>query len=80
MTELKHIQLVYKEALPAKIGIRYGCSVVCWSPLKSTAQKLSKTYTVFCLKQIESMHGHWFISLRKQDHAVLGIGRYIFSK
>jgi len=52
MTELKHIQLVYKEALPAKIGIRYGCSVVCWSPLKSTAQKLSKTYTVFCLKQI----------------------------
>jgi len=24
------------------------------------------------LKQIESIRGHWFISLREQDHAVLG--------
>jgi len=33
---------------------------------------MSKTYTVFRLKQIESIHGHWFISLREQDHAFLG--------
>ena len=46
--------------------------MVCWSPLKQTAQKLSKTYKVFRLKQIESMRGHWFISLWEQDHAVLG--------
>jgi len=30
---------------------------------------MSKTYTVFRLKQIESLHEHWFISLREQDHA-----------
>jgi len=41
---------------------------------------MSKTYTVFCLKQIEIMHGHWFIFLREQDHAFSGIGRYISSK
>jgi len=34
-------------------------------------QKISKTYVVFRLKQIESMHGDWFISLREQDHAFL---------
>jgi len=33
------------------------------------APKMSKTYTVFRLKQIESLHEHWFISLREQDHA-----------
>jgi len=33
---------------------------------------MSKTYTVFRLKQIESMHGHWFTSLREQYHAFLG--------
>jgi len=33
---------------------------------------VSNTYTVFRLKQIESMHGHWFISLREQGHAFLG--------
>jgi len=37
---------------------------------------MSKTYTSFCLKQIESMHGHWFISLREQDHAFLGGALY----
>jgi len=26
---------------------------------------MSKTYTVFRLKQIESMHAHWFIFLRE---------------
>jgi len=41
---------------------------------------MSRTYAVFCLKQIESMHGHWFISLREEYHAFLGIGRYISSK
>jgi len=30
---------------------------------------MSKTYTLFCLKQVESMHGHWYISLPEQDHA-----------
>jgi len=30
---------------------------------------MSKTYTVFRLKQIESMHGHWLTSLLEQDHA-----------
>jgi len=30
---------------------------------------MSKTCTIFRLKQTESMHGHWFISLREQDHA-----------
>jgi len=30
---------------------------------------MSKTYTLFRLKQIESMHGYWFISLQEQDHA-----------
>jgi len=44
-------------------------------PYKKKAQKMSKTYTLFRLKQIESMHGHWFIPLREQDHAFLGIGR-----
>jgi len=33
---------------------------------------MSKTYTLFRLKQTESMNGHWFISLREQDHAFLG--------
>jgi len=33
---------------------------------------MSKTYALFRLKQLESMHGHWFISLREQDHAFLG--------
>jgi len=33
---------------------------------------MSKTYTLFRLKQIESMHGHWFILLRQQHHAFLG--------
>jgi len=32
---------------------------------------MNKTYVVFRLKQIESMHEHWFISLREQDHAFL---------
>ena len=40
--------------------------------LKHTAQKISKKYTLFRLKQIESIHGHWFISLREQDHAFAG--------
>jgi len=33
---------------------------------------MNKSYTLFRLKQVESMHGHWFISLLKQDHAFLG--------
>jgi len=33
---------------------------------------MTKAYVVFRLKQIESMHGHWFISLREQYHAYLG--------
>jgi len=33
---------------------------------------MSKTYTLFYLKEIESMHGHWYISLPEQDHAFLG--------
>jgi len=41
---------------------------------------MSKTCTVFRLKQIESMHGRWFISLWEQDHAFLGIVRYVSSK
>jgi len=41
---------------------------------------MRNTYAVFRLKQIESMHGHWFISLCEQDHAFLGIVRYISSK
>jgi len=32
---------------------------------------MTKTCIVFRLKQIESMHGHWYISLREQDHAFL---------
>jgi len=36
---------------------------------------MSKTYTLFRLKQIESIRRHWFIPLREQDHAFLGIGR-----
>jgi len=26
---------------------------------------MSKTYTLFRLKQLESMHGHWLISFRE---------------
>jgi len=67
----------YKEALPANIGIRYSCPMVGWSPQKQTAQKMSKTYTVFRLKEIESIHGHWFISLRARPcifgHSVLHV-------
>jgi len=33
---------------------------------------MSKTYRLFRLKQIESMHGHWFISLPEQDYEFLG--------
>jgi len=33
---------------------------------------MSKAYKLFRLKQIESMHGHWFISLWEQDHEFLG--------
>ena len=33
---------------------------------------MSKTYTLFRFKQLESMHGHWLISLQEQDHVFLG--------
>jgi len=60
---------LYNEALPAKIGIKIWQPHGLLMPSKIKAQKMSKTYTLFRLKQIESMHGHWFISLREQDHA-----------
>ena len=36
MTELEHVQLglLRKEALTAKIGIRYGSRMFCWIPTK----------------------------------------------
>jgi len=34
MTELERIQLLCKEALPTKIGMRNGSPTVCWSPTK----------------------------------------------
>jgi len=37
-TELKHT-LLHKEALPRKMCIRYGSSVVCWSPTKIYGSK-----------------------------------------
>ena len=34
---------------------------------------MSKPYSmVLTLKQIESMHGYWFVSLGQQEHAFLG--------
>jgi len=32
MTGLKH-KLLYKEALPVQIGLRYSSPTVCWNPL-----------------------------------------------
>ena len=49
-----------------------GSPMVCRSPLKLTAQKMSITCTLFRLKQIESMYGYWLISLREEDHAFFG--------
>jgi len=47
MTELEHTQLLHKEKLPAKIGIRDGMAP--WfveDPLKRTAQSMTKTYSL----------------------------------
>ena len=40
------MQLLYKGVLPAKIGMRYGSSMVCWSPtkIKGTTNK-QNTYS-----------------------------------
>jgi len=39
-TELEHIQLLYKEAIPAKIGkIKDGSPLVCWSTTKINSSK-----------------------------------------
>jgi len=46
--------------------MRYGCP---WFVDDQTTQKMSKTYI---LKQIENMHGHWFISLGQQEYAYSG--------
>jgi len=70
MTELKHTTTVQRSITSEnKHMVR---RTVCWSPLKQTIQNLSKTYTVFRLKQVKNVHGHWFISLREQGHALLG--------
>jgi len=69
-TDIKHRTTVQR-SIPAKIGIRYDNPMACWNPIKQITQKMTKTCIVFRLKQIESMHGHWYISLREQDHAFL---------
>jgi len=61
MNDLEHLQLLYKEALVVPGP---------WfteAPLKETAQNMSKTYSmVWTFKRIESMHGHWIVSLGQQ--------------
>jgi len=32
MTDLEHIKLLHKRALPGNIGIRDGSTLVCWRP------------------------------------------------
>jgi len=39
MTEIEHIQSLYKEALPAKIGKRDGSPMACWSTTKINSSK-----------------------------------------
>jgi len=76
MTELEHtVQLLYKEALPAKISMRDGSPIVCyfWSLTKINGSKHEQNIQ-FGLKEIENMHGHWFISFGQEEHAFLGSG------
>ena len=45
--------------------------MVCLSPTKISSSKHEQNIE-FGLKQIENMHGHWFISLGQQEHAFFG--------
>ena len=64
-------QLLYKEDLPEKIGIRDGSPTFFSNPANTNGSKDEQNIE-FSLKQIDNMHGHWFISLGQQEHAFLG--------
>jgi len=75
MTELEHTSTVQRSItrIPAKIGIRNRSLWFVEAPQIQTAQNMSRTYCLVWSKLKTCMDiGHWFISLRQQEHAFLG--------
>jgi len=76
MTELERIQLLYKEALPAKIGKRDGNPMVCWSPIETNSSKHEQNiYSEANRKYVWTL----IYSLGEQEHAFLAV-HHISSK
>jgi len=63
MLERERIQLLYKEALPTKIGIRNGSLVVCWSPTKINSSKHEQNIWYVFTKINSSKHEQniWYV-------------------
>ena len=71
MTELEHTSTVQRSITSEnRHNTVHGSPMVCLNSTKINSPKLEQNIYL-CLKQIESMHGRWLISLGQQEHAFL---------